>query len=88
MLFEKKVRCAKCGKRVSHWATTCPRCGGDVVDKINLGYCLLAFLFPLFGWIYWGVKHNKAPKKAKACGIASIIGVIFNIVIEILMYGI
>ena len=85
MLFEKKIRCARCGKRVSKWAVTCPRCGCDVVDKVNWGYCLLAFLIPLFGWIYWPVKAKKAPKKAKACGIAAILGFIFNLVIEILM---
>ena len=41
-------------------------------DKPNVGLCILSALIPLFGFIYWPVKHTESPKKAQACGITAI----------------
>jgi hypothetical protein len=42
-------------------------------DKINLGLCLVSFLIPLFGLIYWLVKYKEVPEKAQAIGIMAVI---------------
>ena len=73
--------CSKCGKELLDEAIVCTGCGCAVVtpeinpieDKVSVGLCVLSALIPLFGVIYWPVKHKKAPKKAQACGITAII---------------
>ena len=61
----------------------CPNCGCAVEgaaklqeaeeDTVSVGLCVLSALIPLFGLIYWPLKHKETPKKAKACGITAII---------------
>lgn len=48
-------------------------------DEISVGLCILAVLIPLFGFIYWAVKHPEAPRRARACGISALIswGIVF-----------
>ena len=73
--------CSKCGKEIIDEAIVCPECGCAVVapqttsleDKVSVGLCVLSALIPLFGIIYWPVKHKEYPKKAQACGITAII---------------
>ena len=73
--------CSKCGKEILDEAIVCPNCGCAVVniqntysdDKVSVGLCILSVLLPIFGIIYWPVKHKDTPKKAQACGIAAII---------------
>ena len=73
--------CNKCGNEMVDDAVVCPRCGCMVVepaatqlnDKVNVGLCVLSALIPLFGIIYWPVKHKESPKKAQACGITALI---------------
>ncbi len=75
--------CSKCGKEIFEEAIVCPNCGCAVVnpgvpqeitnDNVSVGLCVLAALIPLFGIIYWPLKHKEAPKKAQACGITAII---------------
>lgn len=75
--------CTKCGKEIMEEAIICPHCGCVCTnnfyqapisyDEVNIGLCILSFLFPLFGIIYWPIKHSESPKKAQACGIAAII---------------
>ena len=77
--------CTRCGKELFDEAVICPNCGcstgnsniSKVVnsenDQANVGLCILAALIPLFGFIYWPVKHKESPKKAQACGITAII---------------
>ena len=55
-------------------------------DKVSVGFCVLAFLFPLFGVIYWIVQYKETPKRAKACGICALISVIVSIVSSIVFY--
>ena len=66
-------------------AVICPNCGCPTAsgksnnlinnpdDEVNIGLCVLSALIPLFGLIYWGVKHKETPKKAKACGITALV---------------
>ena len=75
--------CNKCGKEIADDAVVCIHCGRSVEnraveasaeeDKASVGLCILSVFIPLFGIIYWPLKHKETPKKAKACGIAAII---------------
>lgn len=77
--------CSKCGKEIFDEAVVCPNCGcataeapkknplNNVADEVSIGLCVLSALIPLFGVIYWPVKHKETPKKAQACGIAAIV---------------
>ena len=50
-------------------------------DEISVGLCILAVLIPLFGFIYWAVKHPEAPRRARACGISALIAFGFNLIV-------
>ena len=75
--------CSKCGKEIVDEAIVCPNCGCAVTDssankqiyndEVSIGLCILAALIPLFGIIYWPVKHKETPKRAQACGITAIV---------------
>ena len=72
--------CTHCGKEIMDETVICPNCGCNTSpekatepDEINIGFCVLSALFPIFGLIYWGVKHKDSPRKAKACGITALI---------------
>ena len=75
--------CSKCGKEILDEAIVCPNCGCAVAnppasnpvagDEVSVGLCVLSALIPLFGMIYWPVKHKETPKKAMACGITGIV---------------
>lgn len=78
--------CTKCGKELFDEAVICPQCGcatnptptaakptTPANDEISIGLCILAALIPLFGFIYWPLKHKETPKKAQACGITAIV---------------
>ena len=80
--------CSKCGKEMIDEAIVCPNCGCAVVepknmleDKADVGLCILAALIPLFGIIYWPVKHKESPKKAQACGITAIVSWVIYIIL-------
>ncbi len=86
--------CQHCGKEIMENAMICVNCGCAVQesnqtiispnDQVSVGLVILSVLIPLFGIIYWPVKHKETPRKAKACGIAGIIswvvGIIFSTV--------
>ena len=75
--------CSKCGKELLDEAIVCPNCGCAVAnlttppqfsdDQVNVGLCVLSFFIPLFGIIYWPLKHKETPKKAQACGVTALI---------------
>jgi uncharacterized membrane protein YvbJ len=91
--------CTKCGKELMDEAVVCTGCGCAVAnapqtiqttvaaspeaDEVNIGLCVLAAFIPLFGVIYWPLKHKETPKKAKACGITALVswgvGILFSI---------
>ncbi len=85
--------CSKCGKEIVDEAIVCPNCGCAVAyggaksvvnigeDSVNVGLCVLAALFPIFGFIYWPLKYKEAPRKAKACGITAIVSFAINFIV-------
>ena len=83
--------CSKCGKEIVDEAVVCPNCGCAVagasmsIDKnageVSVGLCVLAALIPLFGLIYWPVKHKENPKGAQAVGITAIVAWAISFVI-------
>ena len=82
--------CQKCGKELIDEAVICTACGCAVEniavathvqeDKVSAGLCFLAFFIPLFGFIYWPVKHKETPKRARACGITAIVAWAINFI--------
>lgn len=89
--------CSKCGKEIMDEAVICPNCGCEVKnstvstsqntvdDQVSIGLCVLAVLIPLFGVIYWPLKHQVTPKKAQACGIAGIVSWVVSFILILLM---
>ena len=81
--------CSKCGKELVDDAIVCTGCGCAVVkpetnlveDKVSVGLCILSALIPLFGIIYWPVKHKETPKKAQACGITALVSWVICIIL-------
>ncbi len=80
--------CRHCGKEIQEEAVICVHCGCSTAastpvreDKISVGMCILSFLIPLVGIIYWPVKHKTTPKRARACGICGVIGWVVNFII-------
>ena len=81
--------CMNCGKQIDENDSFCPNCGytinnmwvaPKIQDKVSVGLVILAVLIPLFGFIYWPIKHRETPKRARACGIAAIISFALSIV--------
>ncbi len=75
--------CSKCGKELMDDAVFCTGCGCAAdpsmgfekreVDKVNVGFCVLAFFIPIFGLIYWAIKRQETPKNANAVGLTALI---------------
>lgn len=89
--------CRNCGKQVDDNMTVCPYCGTNMAtgapaasantqpDEVSVGLCIVSFLIPLFGWIYWAVVNSKTPKRGRACGIAGFVGFGLGLVVNIIM---
>ncbi len=87
--------CSNCGNQIDDNAVICVKCGcavqqqpqqpmqGYVEDKVSVGLVILAILIPLFGMIYWPVKHRECPNRARACGIAGIVAWVIYLVISL-----
>ena len=85
--------CKHCGKEIHDEAIICPECGCSTQeretevfetkreDKVSIGMCILSFLIPLVGFIYWPVNHKKTPQRAQACGITACVGFAINFLI-------
>ena len=88
--------CTHCGKQLMDEAVVCPGCGCSVTnqpqtqpaaqyqadDTVSVGLCVVSALIPLFGIIYWPVKHKETPKKAQACGITALVAWAVSFVIS------
>ena len=55
-----------------------------VEEKANVGLCILSFIIPLFGIIYWAVMNSEQPKTAKACGITALVSWGVGILVSVL----
>ncbi len=89
--------CTKCGKEIFDEAVICPHCGCSTEsnntskkvnsedDQVSVGLCILAALIPLFGIIYWPVKHKEAPRRARACGVTAIVSWAVSFVLMMFM---
>ena len=87
--------CTKCGKELMDEAVVCPYCGcateawkakkeKEYDDEISVGLCVLSALIPLFGIIYWIVKYQDTPRRARACGITAIAAIVISIIFNII----
>ena len=91
--FKKKTVtgvCQNCGKVFYNDETQCVRCGWKIKNKkdhISLGLCLISFLIPLFGIIYWIAEAHETPRRARACGLAAFLVPILFILCLILLFG-
>lgn len=78
--------CPQCGNAIMEDAIFCVHCGcavnnifpgqaqkPAVFDEVSIPLCIVAALFPIFGFIYWPMRYKITPKKAKACGITALI---------------
>lgn len=54
-------------------------------DKLNVGLCIVSFLFPIVGWILCGVWRKTYPKKSAMAGRLGVAGFIVNLIISILL---
>jgi hypothetical protein len=74
----------------------CPSCGASMTpnyvdsnrypkeeDKVNVGFCILAVLIPIFGIIFWAIKRNETPRSAKLYGTIGLISWIASFVIGV-----
>ncbi len=91
--------CTKCGKEIHNEAVICPGCGCSTgynpnengtyydpfEDNASVGLCILSFFIPLFGIIYWAIKGNELPHKAKACGVTAIISWVISFIFGIVL---
>ena len=58
-----------------------------VNDDISVGLCIVCFLFPIVGLIYWIVKHREKPRNSKACLVTGIVSWVLSIVVNLLLNG-
>ena len=91
--------CTKCGRELTDDAVFCPACGcacnagmnssmaagHNEEDKVSVGFCVLAFFIPLFGFIYWAVKRQETPKNANAIGLTALISWGINFITSTIM---
>ncbi len=91
-LRDEAVVCTQCGCATGNYATNTANNvhlnapAYQNADAPDIGLCVLAFLIPLFGFIYWGVKYKETPKKAQACGLTAIISFVLGIVLYVPMF--
>ena len=86
--------CSKCGKEIVDEAVVCPNCGcavgvsasNQTTGEVNIGFCVLAALIPLFGLIYWPVKHKENPKGAQTVGITAIVAWVVYMLLMVAPY--
>lgn len=92
--------CSKCGKQILDEAIVCMGCGCPIenssssmslfgereTDVVSVGLCILSAFIPLFGIIYWAVKHRDTPKRARACGITGIVSWVLSFLFSMIFF--
>ena len=71
----------------NNYNTQKPKQKQYVNDDVSVGLCIVCFLFPIVGLIYWIVKHKEKPKKSKACLITGIVSWVISFVTNLLLNG-
>ncbi|MBQ4345159.1 MAG: protein kinase [Muribaculaceae bacterium] len=59
-----------------------PEPGSD--EDIGIGWCILAFIIPLVGWIMWAIWKPATPKRARDISIVAWVGFIVNLIINLI----
>lgn len=54
-------------------------------DKLGIGLCIVCFLFPVVGWILWGIYRNKYAHKASTAATIAWTSFIINFIINIIL---
>lgn len=54
-------------------------------DRASIGLCIISFLFPFMGVIFYFMKRRQTPFKAKACLYTGIISFAFNFIATFVM---
>ena len=49
-------------------------------DRASVGLCIISFLFPFMGVIFFFMKRRTTPNKAKACLITGIVSFVLNFI--------
>lgn len=49
-------------------------------DHASVGLCIISFLFPFMGVIFFFMKRRMTPKKAKVCLITGIVSFVLNFI--------
>jgi len=77
--------CKSCGREISDLAVVCVNCGAKAApnkitmpDKPSAMLNIISFLIPIIGIICWATMSSTTPKKAKACGVSSIISLVLS----------
>lgn len=87
--------CQKCGKEINDDAVVCVHCGCLVDqtqllekafkrDKTSIGLGIVSFIFPIFGWIYGGIRYSEYPKSSKTYITCGIVGFVLNVLVLLL----
>lgn len=58
---------------------------GPVPESLNVFLGIVCFLFPLVGWILWGVWKTEHPQKASTASTIAWVGFIINIIFTIIV---
>ena len=87
--------CQYCGAQIDEKAVFCIHCGKSLEapknqaspdDAPSTGFAILAFLFPIVGFILYAVNSSTSPKKAKSALKGAIAGLIVSFVGTVLFY--
>ena len=65
--------CPDCGEKTEEKQIICTSCGGSLIQENSSGWStgvyifllVISFFMPIFGWIYGGIKANKAASESK-----------------------
>ncbi|MBO5745064.1 MAG: zinc-ribbon domain-containing protein [Clostridia bacterium] len=87
--------CQHCGAQIDEKAVICIHCGRALEapknqpaaeDSSSIGFAILAFLFPIVGFILYAVNSSTHPKKAKSALKGAIVGLVLGFVGTIIYY--
>lgn len=80
------MKCNHCNADIAPGAQFCPVCGNQVSntfvnnESLSWGMKILSFFIPVVGIVYYFMKKNEAPKKAKDALQFGLAGLVLNII--------